>query len=264
MESPTTLAGPSQIHAATGQTFSLDLGGQRISLRLPIADGQVTLGQLVAPARAICDQMVDAIRHQAREHNHPVSCRKGCSACCRYLVPLSVPEALLLATEAATLAPPARTQGKLLASARKLLRAGPPPVQDPAAPQQAAHSLSQWYARANMTCPFLSNSCCQIYAQRPLACREHLAQSTPQACASHDGGRGSPVNCHMSVATALTDLAAELEGRPPEAVMLPLALPWWHENSRRNDARYSGEQAIARLVQLLQAQARRPAACPAA
>ena len=259
MQSRTTLAAASQEQApAQGRTLSLTLDDPRVSLCLPTGEGQVTLTQLVAPARTICDQLVAAIRHQAGQHDRPISCRKGCSACCRYLVPLSVPEALLLPTEMAARTPP-RTRLKLLASARKLLDAGPPPNLHSLDPTQAPQALSGWYTRANVTCPFLSNSCCRIYAQRPLACREHLAQSTRQACASHSLDRGSLVTPRLSVSTALADLTAELEGRPPEAVMLPLALPWCHENATRNQTLYPADQAIHRLIQLLQAQARHPA-----
>lgn len=265
MDRPTTQAtGAARAQAPSpSQALSLTLGDFCLQLPLPPGDGQVTLSQLVAPARAICDQLVDALRRRASQQNHPISCHKRCSACCRYLVPLSVPEALLLPTEASALTPP-RTQGALLAAARKLLRAGPPPALAGLERRQATRTLSDWYIDADVTCPFLSNSCCRIYAQRPLACREHLAQSTPQSCMPHAIDRGLLVNCRASVATALSDLAAELEGTSPEAVMLPLAWPWWQENRRRNEARYPAQRAIRRLVQLIEAQALRPAAGSAA
>ncbi|MCY2930902.1 MAG: YkgJ family cysteine cluster protein [Planctomycetota bacterium] len=238
----------------------LTLEGLAISLPLPRISGAVHLSGLVAPARVICDALGQALSQWSARHDRPIPCRKGCSACCRYLVPLSVPEALALPGElSAREGPrPARSRGRLLAAATTLLRAGPPPESGRLDPTQATQALADWYASAGVTCPFLSKHRCGIYAARPLACREHFSASS-RACASPRAGGEASLNWGISVSAALADLAAELEGRPAEAVMLPLALPWWQENRRRNETLYSGDQAVARLGQLLESQARRAA-----
>ncbi|MCY2925560.1 MAG: YkgJ family cysteine cluster protein [Planctomycetota bacterium] len=264
MEEPTAQTAAARAHPPSpGETLGLALGDCCLRLPLPAVDSRVTLSQLVAPARAICDQLVDHLRRQAGRHNRPISCRKGCSACCRYLVPLSVPEALLLPTETPALTRP-RAQGAFLAAARNLLRAGSPPALEGLEPHQAQQAISDWYVHANVTCPFLANSCCQVYPHRPLACREHLALSNPDSCSPNALDPALLVACRISVTTALSDLAAELEGTGPEAVMLPLARLWWHENRRRNQTRYPAQLAIRRLGQLLQAQTLRPTASSAA
>ena len=122
----------------------------------------------------------------AKEAGKPVSCRAGCGACCRQLVPVSEPEAVHIA-ELVRALPPDRASRvrERFRTALESLDAGlVARLHDP----DANRSLDQRremgleYFRAGVPCPFLENESCSIYEQRPLSCREYLVSSPAENC----------------------------------------------------------------------------------
>ncbi|UCC99982.1 MAG: hypothetical protein JSW66_08885 [Phycisphaerales bacterium] len=77
-------------------SFELDMLGEPLSFRIQIARKHARLSDVAPLARTLSDRLCLAIVNKLGAGGRDVPCRKGCSACCRYLVPLSVPEAFRL------------------------------------------------------------------------------------------------------------------------------------------------------------------------
>ena len=154
--------------------------GSLAGLQIVVTDVPAGLCDLVPLARTLGSRIsADAINH-ARSSGDNVPCGKGCQACCSYLVPLSVPEALRMGQEIGSLwegADPNIARA-LTAAAGKILAAWPesPFAQSVAGDSGEAfdiEAVGRWYASLDLPCPFLSQGACTIYDKRPLACRKH-------------------------------------------------------------------------------------------
>src|ERR1700744_5296906 len=73
--------------------FSLRVGEGSLQASLEVPAGQTTLTQLLPVLQNFDSGIVNHIALQANAVGHPVSCRAGCGACCRQMVPLSIFEA---------------------------------------------------------------------------------------------------------------------------------------------------------------------------
>jgi Fe-S-cluster containining protein len=267
----TTVAGEP---ARVGDTYNcatevigleLDILGKKVNFPTRVGQGQARLTDIVPLARTLCTKITDVVVESIRSDGGRIPCRKGCSACCsRYLVPLSVPEALRLKEEISA-APGYRrismSKACLLAARRILSQKPPKPfmrqtAEASAVSQTDLNLLSSWYASLNIACPFLYNRVCTIYEQRPLACREHFVKGSARAC---KGQRGvaEVVETLVQVPNALAQLASELEGTSVEAVILPLTLVWCEENQQRAERTWPIVMMVRRFVEIIKAMARK-------
>jgi Fe-S-cluster containining protein len=229
----------------------LRLPNSTLKLTVAIPDRPAGLADLVPLARKLTNRITRRVVQDSASCGQCVSCRKGCSACCHYLVPLSVPEMLRLGQEISAL--PETFRGPLLArfdKARLKLQAARSLGEQSSADPE---SLSQWYAGLNLPCPFLVDNACGIYDLRPLSCREHLVTSDPQFCQGHQPEKGLPLAV-PSVANALAELACEMEDTPLESALLATTFDWLAENQDRVNRRWHHPILVERLLSLLQRQ----------
>lgn len=222
-----------------------------MKLTIAIPDRPAGLADLVPLARKLTNRITRRLVQDCASCGQRVSCHKGCSACCHYLVPLSVPEMLRLGQEISAL--PEAFRKPLLErfdrSRLKLRAAMSPGEHSPASPE----SLSQWYAGLNLPCPFLVDHACSIYDLRPLSCREHLVTSDPRFCRGHQPEKGLPLAV-PSVANALAELACEMEDTPLESALLATTFDWLAENQDRANRRWHHPILVERLLSLLHRQ----------
>jgi Fe-S-cluster containining protein len=135
--------------------------------------------------------LVDAAIEAVRREGKAVSCRAGCGACCRQLVPISQSEAHGLAAVVAGL--PEGRRGQIIERFRKAAAAlSARGLLDrlEAAPRQTDPDemgrLARDYFKAQVACPFLEDESCSIYADRPLSCREYLVTTPAARCRDPD------------------------------------------------------------------------------
>lgn len=213
---------------------------QNFTARLKLAVGDLTIdtpvsvpsapiqAEAVLPAlQQLINTVVDAAEAREKTAGREISCRKGCGACCRQLVPISRTEAR--AMRALIAAQPRDRQAALrqrFAEAGARLRAAglSEALLDPGKRQSRTdRDLSLAYFAQRIPCPFLEEESCSIHPSRPLVCREYLVTSPAEACASptQDGVRPVPVPKFSVGARALED-----ERPKAEAVndWIPLAL----------------------------------------
>ncbi len=271
MSKPVTLSGKSSMHerrqsGAKTLGFELDILGEPVPFDLEVADRSARLADIAPLAQTVSTRLCMATLDRLRTKGSCVPCRKGCSACCSYLVPLSVPETFRIAEELRAM--PADESRPLMQSsldtARTILERMPSDfeVDESATANDGIRSkqLGDWYAGLGLACPFLSDGLCVPYEQRPIACREHMVTSPETSCDIAGNDEPDAVKMPVSVLECLGQLTAELEDREVEAVMLPLALPWTQENVERSRRTWPAVDVVERFVEILQATANAPAA----
>ena len=167
------------------------------SLRVPFGDGHVqikiSLPVKDAPSEAMLpglrqldEQLIAAGVATAERDGRSVSCRAGCGACCRQVVPVGATEARHLERFLRSL--PAERQAVLaeraIAGMKRLEETGVLADLERfwSADGDARNALAVTYFKAGVPCPFLENESCGIYAERPLVCREFLVTSDPKLC----------------------------------------------------------------------------------
>jgi len=221
--------------------FQIDVLGRPLRLSFEVVRECVRLVDLVPLARAVCSEVTETFLDELRRSGHSLPCRKGCTACCYYLVPLSVPEALVLVEQTSVMPQPQRASliEACMSSAGRILEKGPDlfgsgyftPSQSP---DDTAVAVADWYAGLELDCPFLSDGLCTIYAERPLACREHFATGSPCRYADLASLGQSTTPATVSVLSALAELTAHLEHSSLETIMLPLLFAWAEHNAGRS------------------------------
>ena len=247
------LEGPS---AGAITQIDFNLAGCRLSISAMIPDRPMRLADLMPLAWSLSDQLVRRTLSRRAASSPAPSCRRGCAACCRYVVPLSAPEAFRLADQVACLpaAKRAEVEKAFDQAADRILAAPAPPQPDPEAEPgsiEAIDGFSQWYADLQIGCPLLHEECCEIYSARPTSCREHLVTSAPGDCRNSDPEAGRIVAMPFSISRALGLLAAELERTDVESVLLPLALRWSRIHSARRQRRWPARMLMEKLAGIL-------------
>jgi Fe-S-cluster containining protein len=206
------------------------IGGKPVDLKMTVPAGPVAPGELLPLYRAVAERVVSSGVEKAGGR---VSCRKGCGACCRQLVPISRLEARHLAALVEAMPEPRRSEvlgrfDRIVEVTREAglldeLRAVGREPMDVAA-------LALRYFRLGLPCPFLEAESCSIHPERPVACREYLVQSDPADCAEPDSGRVQGIPMPGKVSRVLE----RLEGGVPEGLSpslpMPLALEWAAEH----------------------------------
>ena len=249
--------------------LKLDILGRQVDFRIRVWKDHARLSDIVPLARTLCTKITDTVVQSIHSDGGRVPCHKGCSACCSYLVPLSVPEAFWLKEEVSA-APAHRRESAwraCLCAARHILSHKCP---EPFTRETGETSLaspvdrnlvSSWYSNLRLACPFLRNDVCTIYDQRPLACREHFVKDSPEACGD-ECGVAEPLEMPVQVPNVLGQLASELESTSVEAVILPLALVWCEENPERSERTWPAAMMVERFAEIMETMAWQNSAAP--
>ena len=240
-------------------SFELDILGETVCFSITVAQKQARLSDIAPLARTLSTKLALVVLDRLRRNGEFVPCRKTCSGCCNYLIPLSVPEAFRLREE--LLALPAE-QGKAvlqscLDTAKRILDKKPKEFDinelAGAESQIQISQLGKWYAGLKLACPFLSDSLCTSYEHRPIACREYIVTGSALLCEDERTDESQIVQMPVSVLQCLAQLTADLEQSNIEAVMLPLVLPWVQENLERGQRTWPAVTMVERFVEILRA-----------
>ena len=233
-------------------TADLVVAGRRLRLRLNVPDGPARRIELLPVFEALADAMVDAAASDAEAKGFTISCRKGCGACCRQLVPICEVEAESLRELVEALPEPRRTAiierferaRERLADARLLdtLRA----------PERVcagdADLLGGAYFALGIPCPFLEDESCSIHAQRPLACREYLVTTPAIHCANPSDATVHRVPMPALVSRAIRRIDEDTPRDYEPWIPMILALEWPCKN---DDARQTGTSMVAKAFTFL-------------
>jgi Fe-S-cluster containining protein len=206
------------------------VSGQRIHGRIPVPRGPTKVRELLPAIRALAETVVGAGVKAVEARGERVSCRAGCGACCRQLVPITEVEARLLAELVETMPEPRRgvLRERFTAARDGLATAGLlEKLEHPERfPDRDLHELGLEYFEQGIACPFLEDESCSIYAERPIACREYLVTSPAAHCARPSGETVRMVPLAGKASTALARLDEDPKGRFVPWVPLVLAPSW--------------------------------------
>jgi Fe-S-cluster containining protein len=206
------------------------VGEERFEEHVPVIDGPARPRDLVRTAQFLAEAIVARAVRATNGRGEAISCRKGCGACCRQVVPVSQPEARQIADLLEQLPPARRAELKLrFERARERLATTDLPERMAHAEQlddASRQQLAVDYFKLGVACPFLEDESCSIYADRPLVCREYLVTTPAENCAQPTV---EPV-IRITLAGRISLALGQLEPPTPERSVwwLPLILaPAW-------------------------------------
>jgi Fe-S-cluster containining protein len=231
------------------------VGGAQLSAELPVPRGPARIRDLLLVFRGLTETFTELGVEVAAAHGEQVTCRRGCGACCRQLVPIAEAEARHLSELIQNL-PSARRQTVLarFAEARgRLDRAGL--LERLERPERFGDAdllpLGLEYFRQGIPCPFLDDESCSIHPERPLACREYLVSSPAENCAdpAERPIRGIPIPARIS--QAVNRLGTKSSDRFTRWVPLILA-PYWADAHTDDPPLCSGPEMLHELFLCLE------------
>jgi Fe-S-cluster containining protein len=175
---------PDSEHLSTGQVV-LVLGGEPVRFELTVPAGPAAVEDVLPVLQGLSSFLAERAAARAGADGRTVSCRAGCGACCRQLVPVSPSEARALAKLVQAMPEPRRTHVRrrfdealeTLAPSGVIDRLMGPIDEDPP-------RLGMDYFHQGVACPFLEDESCSIHPDRPLSCREYLVTSPADNCAA--------------------------------------------------------------------------------
>ena len=180
--------------------------GRSLDATINLPDGPIRPLQLLPVLLSLSGAVTAMSEAWAIDSGGTISCRAGCGACCRQLVPVSELEALHLAQVVSAM-PPERRERVIERFREAGLRAAPALEQFHAADgastaAEVAAAVAPYFA-LGIPCPFLEEESCSIHPDRPSICREYLVTSDPAHCARLDGDLVQRVAVPAPVSTAL-------------------------------------------------------------
>jgi Fe-S-cluster containining protein len=182
--------------------------------------------------QALESRLSQSARDAATAAGRPVSCAKGCSACCRHLVAVSLVEARALAQLVSAMPQPRQDaiRRRFAAALTRLTDSGvlsrdyaDLDPQFPLAELPQQRLAAAWFS-LQVDCPFLEDESCSIYEDRPLVCREHQVTSPAAACSRLFREPVDRIESPVRLGAALARAAARLAGVSTSMIPLLLSL----------------------------------------
>jgi Fe-S-cluster containining protein len=221
----------SQTSPSVEVSFSLRIGEGTLNASLAVPAGKTTLTALLPILQDFDSSMINRVVDEATEEGHPVSCRKGCGACCRQMVPLSIFEAEFLGEWFSAL--PKERQAELEerfhSGLMRLKKAG---VLDKildanwGLDEKSFVQMAIDYFHAGVPCPFLEDESCSIHPIRPLMCREYLVTSPAELCQDPGIHQLSAIHLPLRPSQALYKIGQELTHDAKGWMPLIFLLAW--------------------------------------
>lgn len=224
---PSSQPAPTAVKAS----FSLPVGGLSLNASVQLPAGHTTLTQLLPIIQNLENAIVEKVGEAANAAGTPISCRAGCGACCRQMVPISIFEAEALTRWLATL--PEDRQAVLRERFHRALSA----LRDAGVinaildekwllDQDSSTQLAIDYFHAGVPCPFLENESCSIHPIRPLSCREYLVTSPPELCQDPSVHSVSGVRLPIRLSRAIYLIGQQLTRERRGWIPLVFLLAW--------------------------------------
>jgi Fe-S-cluster containining protein len=238
-------------------TADVELAGDgwHMRVQMTVPTGPTRLRYLLPMVQSFTNSVVDLTVKAVEEQGEKISCKKGCGACCRQLVPISATEARQLRDLVEQMAEPRRSEvrARFADARRRLAEAGILDRllrRDQWTDKEAA-PLGIEYFRAGVPCPFLEEESCSIHPERPLACREYLVTSPAENCARPTPETVKCVPMPFKVWTAVARFDDPAPGaRAIRWVPLVLALEWAEAHPEEPPPR-PGPELVHKLIENL-------------
>ncbi len=168
--------------------MALKVCNEALDVRIRVPTAPIRAVDLLPILMSFDDAVVGAFERETVRQGKTISCKKGCGACCRQLVPISEVEAQYL-TELVAEMPPERrerVETRFRQAGEEMERRGMRErllgFTGLTAPDERRQLVVDYFA-CGVACPFLEQESCSIHPHRPLICREYTVTSPPERCA---------------------------------------------------------------------------------
>ena len=217
----------------------------------------MSLADLVPEAFRLADRLVRQAQERAMRSGLQIQCRKGCGVCCRYLVRISLPEALFLAARLQEMPQP-RRRGLLARFSRvrevlqrewlyEDLKGGLTTAQVDLTFPHRLYLFSRRYLELELPCPFLEDGACSFHPYRPTTCRQYVVTSPTSRCVNPFIENAQRLPVDLDVPDLLAEVASELLEEPPQLVVLSLAPEWAAQHEGLARLRWPRGEVMGRL-----------------
>lgn len=236
-------------------SFGLPVGGGVLNVSVTLPGGRTNLTELLPIIQGVENAILVRIGEEAQEAGTPISCRAGCGACCRQMVPVSLFEAEALSNWISTLPEEKRAEieRRFHGALTKLRDAG---VIDKILGQEWVEDgnlttqLAIDYFHAGVACPFLENESCSIHPIRPLSCREYLVTSPPALCEDPSAHTVSGVQLPLKLSRTLYSFGQEMEQDRRGWIPLVFLMAWRKSGAKPGEyVSGTGEEVLKRFLE---------------
>jgi Fe-S-cluster containining protein len=245
---------PSDAQDFVTAQVDLQVAGTRVQFALTVPTAPVPPGAILPVFQTLSEAIQADVASGLEEQGKRISCRAGCGACCRQLVPITKIEARYLAELVDSMPQPRQSEirSRFAEVIRRLEEAGI--LETLRHPEwvlpETKEKLGLTYFGLGIPCPFLENESCSIHENRPLVCREYLVTSPPEHCANPAGKLVEGVKLLVGMSGFLARFAESAPPGPGSGVVLPLALEWAASHPDESPAR-PGPEWVERLFRMV-------------
>lgn len=232
--------------------LSLQTSAGELQAEISVPTSFIPVSDIVPLMRSLGEQALSLEEEKHRLAGKPISCQKGCAACCRPLVPVSPPETFALKKKIDQL--PASQREKILSRLAtvkskleetgllgKLVQLSETRTQ---LSDEDMEPINQTYYDQRLPCFFLEDEVCSIYEFRPAACRELLVTSPSELCQDLAQNPVKPLPVPFRIVTVLSLMWADLTKEPARLIPLPVALDWADRHAKENQSHQTGESLL--------------------
>lgn len=235
---------------------ALNTPAGRLTTAIDVPTGLIPIASIIPLTRRLGEEAAQLEVQRATETGQTISCRIGCAACCRMLVPLSAPEAFTLRDYVGQLPVDRQTLllNRLSDTKDRLIREGLwSQLNDTAeastmAPDEELESINRSYYALRVPCPYLENELCSIYEARPAACRELLVTSPAELCQDQVQNPVAPLPVSMRMSSILGLAWGTLTDSPPRLIPLPMALEWAERHEEESRRTWPGSALLDQVL----------------
>lgn len=215
-------------------TLRLTVGDLRIVHPITVPDAAIPAAEVVPALQGLVNAVVEAA-----EMGKAISCRKGCGACCRQLVPVSRTEGerLLQVVQAMPVEQQEVVKARFAAAEATIERGDLRERRG-----RSDRELSTAYFALGVPCPFLEDETCSIHPERPLVCREYLVTSPAELCAGPEQEGVTPV-----AVPKVSMAARRLQDEKDDWFPLALLMAWARTRPRKVERR-TGPEWVQRFL----------------
>ncbi len=232
------------------RSVTLKVLGQPLRFDLELPAQPVKVRRMLPVFQQMSSSLAGISAGIVEEAGMEITCKAGCGACCRQLVPLAIPEAHSI-SELVSSMPEERQKvirERFEKAYRELEESGWIKRFNKAflevVPLEEREKVVLEYFAMGIPCPFLEDESCSIHPDRPMACREYLVRSPAKYCAELHKGRVQGVILPLKPSRTVGRMTIESESYPPvDFVPLILAL-LWAKRFEEDGSEKSGEEWI--------------------
>ena len=199
--------------------------GDEVEMEITLPAAPARLESLLPVFHRVADSLVDLAVDRVGAEGRVVSCKKGCGACCRQLVPIGEVEARRIGRLVDELPEPRREEvrARFARARERLAEAGLLAKLESregfVAEERTSFGLA--YFHLGIPCPFLEDESCSIHADRPIICREYLVTSPAVNCSDPKAESIDQVALPREVWTAVARAGSSVHPAGPPARFIP-------------------------------------------